>query len=88
MPRTLPKRGLSPWFNKPPALLKKYENNILRRATVTVIARNASAANFLKIKYILRDLSKIGPVLRILFCYALKFVKRLLCFHCVCDFYA
>ena len=63
---------------------KSKGKDIVRCATVAVIARNALAADSFKVEYIAKDLSKIAPG-QILFRYVLKFLKRL-CFYCVCDF--
>ena len=41
---------------------KSKEKDIVRRATVAVIARGASAADSSKVENIVRDLSKIAPV--------------------------
>ena len=51
---------------------------------MAVIAKNASAADFPKIEYILRDLSNTAPVQRILFLRILELVKCV-CFYCVRD---
>ena len=41
---------------------KSKGKDIVRRATVAVIAKNASAADSPKVEYIVRDLSEIAPV--------------------------